>query len=566
MMQDNLLVYLLINISLLLFVATILTELRPLRLMLRRQTRRPSNQICLGIIFGLLSICATYIGLNFHGAIVNTRVISTVAAGLVGGPLSGILAGALSGIHRYFYDLNGFTTLSCSIGTFCFGVIGALFSRRFATYRHRNLALVVITIFSELLQAVIILAMAKPFSAAVELEQAILLPKIVVNSLGLVIFLTMLDRLNRELSIELADQHSLALLIAEQCMPYLREGIENRSGLQQALEIVRNVRPDFRVAFTSQTEYLASSGLQPEASALPNAVTRAITEKQLIVIPPDVASAPKLFQDTFAEVAAPLYSDETVIGCLFVLVPVGQHLVLESEVRIISGMASLFSSMLELGQLHHQIKLRHQAEFRALQAQITPHFLFNSLNTISAMCLTNPDRARENILTLANYFRQTLLINEPFVTLEQELSNVNNYLTLTKARFEDAIHVTWDLPEELPYLQLPPLILQPIVENAVRHGGTTVDSRHIHISINVYDNRTDICVSDKGHGFSPDVLKKLRDSNDPTYTGLFNVRNRLRYIYGERCAFTVDSSDSGSLVSFSVPRAIPDAPDTVSVF
>ena len=95
-MQNNLFFSLILNISFLVLIATILTELRPLRMMLKRQDRSLKNQLVLGVIFGLLSISCTYTGLSFQGAVVNTRVVSTVAAGLVGGPASGICAGVLS--------------------------------------------------------------------------------------------------------------------------------------------------------------------------------------------------------------------------------------------------------------------------------------------------------------------------------------------------------------------------------------------------------------------------------------------------------------------------------------
>ena len=207
--------------------------------------------------------------------------------------------------------------------------------------------------------------------------------------------------------------------------------------------------------------------------------------------------------------------------------------------------------------------MRKQAEFRALQSQINPHFLFNALNTISGLCLTDPDRARKTILVLAAYFRQTLTINEPFVTLEQEVSNVDNYLMLTEARFEGALHVECSLPDDLMKLRLPPLILQPIVENAVRHGFVSVDDRRVDICIRQDDERAYIRVSDRGHGFPPEVLRKLEDPNDPTYTGLYNVRKRLRSIYGEQCVFTIDSSEHGSTVAFSIPLISPQMPDIV---
>ncbi len=414
MIQDNLLIYLLTNAGLLLVAATVLTELRPLRAILKQQDRSIPNQLLLGLVFGLLSIASTYTGLSFQGAIVNTRTISTLAAGLVGGPLTGVFAGVLSGLHRFFYDPDGFTSLACGLGTASFGLLGAACYRWFsARIARRHLALVCLTAAAELIQCVIILAVARPFAEAVALEKAILIPKIAVNSLGLVVFSAVMDRMNRSL-------------------------------------------------------------------------------------------------------------------------------------------------LLEQLEAQHQVELRRQAELRALQSQINPHFLFNALNTISALCLTDPNRARETILVLADYFRQTLSINEPFVTLEQEMSNVDNYLLLTEARFEDAIHVTRELPDDLERLRLPPLILQPIVENAVRHGFVAVDDRQVHIRIRQDDTRAYIQVSDRGRGFPPEVLAKLQDPDDPTYTGLFNVRKRLRSVYGDQCPFAIDSTPHGSTVSFSIPLLPPE--------
>ena len=557
-MENNLLLYLLLNISLLYIVAAILTEVRPLRVMLKRRVRSVPNQLCLGLIFGLLSISGTYTGLNFQGAVVNTRVVSTVAAGLVGGPLSGLCAGALSGLHRYLFDPGGFTSLACGVGTFGFGVIGALCYRRFSRCSRQNLALVAITLGAELTQCVLILILAKPFAAAVALEKAILLPKMVVNSLGLVIFMTLLNRLNRSLTIELVEQQYLALYIAQKCLPYLREGLGDQHALQQAADTVRATLPDFQVIITDREQVLASSGVALQGRPLPEPARQARERKELVVMQdfPGEADVPAPPEDN-AAIAAPLMWDDEAVGVLILVVPMGPNLILDADIRTADGLAQLFSSQLELGEFHHQIELRRQAEFRALQSQINPHFLYNALNTISALCLTDPGRARETILILASYLRQTLSINEPFVTLAQEMSNVDNYLALTDARFEGAIHVTRELPDDLTRLRLPPLILQPIVETAVRHGGTSVEERHVLIRIRQDQERAYIQVSDRGHGFPPQVLEMLQDPEDPSYSGLFNVRKRLRSIYGEQCVFTIDSSQSGSTVFFSIPLAPP---------
>ena len=554
-MQDNLFFSLVLNISLLVLMATVLTELRPLRMMLKRQDRSVKNQFVLGVIFGILSVSCTYTGLSFQGAVVNTRVVSTVAAGLVGGPVSGICAGLISGVHRYLYDPAGFTSLACGIGTFFFGVIGAVSYRWFTRRSRRTSDLVFITLVAELVQCGLILLLAKPFSAALALEESILLPKILVNSLGLVAFMRILDRLNRDLMIELAEQQAVALLIAQECLPYLRRGINDREGLQQAVNIVREKLPGFQVALSDRTQILAASGGSLPASPLPAFAREAMAGDRSVV----AGELPEI--PGFAGLAAPLRKDDSVIGALLLKVPTGPNLVLDADVRTLESLAEFFSVMLELGETEHQIALRKQAEFRALQSQINPHFLFNALNTISGLCLTDPDRACKTVLVLADYFRQTLTINEPFVSLEQEIANVDNYLMLTEARFEGALHIHCELPDDLHALRLPPLILQPVVENAVRHGFVAVDDRRVSLVIRQDSERAYIRVSDQGRGFPPEVLRKLDDPNDPTYTGLFNVRKRLRSIYGDQCSFTIDSSEKGSTVSFSIPLVPPRMPD-----
>ena len=409
---------------------------------------------------------------------------------------------------------------------------------------------------AELVQAALILLLSKPFSAALALEKAILLPKMLVNSIGLVAFMRILDRLNRDLTIELVEQRAVALLIAQECLPYLRKGIRDHESAQRAVNIVHEKLPHFQVAMTNRTQVLAASGCDLPATPLPTAAREAMAQQETVVM--EVAKGQRS-----AMLAAPLVTDEQVIGSLLLITPTGPNLVLDADVKTLESLAQFFSVMLELGEAEHQIALRKQAEFRALQSQINPHFLFNALNTISGLCLTDPDRACKTILVLAAYFRQTLTINEPFVTLEQEVSNVDNYLMLTEARFEGELHVECSLPDDLTKLRLPPLILQPIVENAVRHGFVSVDDRRVDICIRQDDERAYIRVSDRGHGFPPEVLRKLEDPNDPTYTGLYNVRKRLRSIYGEQCVFTIDSSEHGSTVAFSIPLISPQMPDIV---
>lgn len=241
-----------------------------------------------------------------------------------------------------------------------------------------------------------------------------------MNSLGLVLFMSLLDRFNRSVTIELAEQQYLALLIAHKCLPFLRAGLENREAIQRAADMVREMLPEDRVAITDREQVVAASGM--DLSSIPLPARRAMDSGELVVErdASDLCGPPRHRNRAF--IAAPLTCGEERIRALLFCVPQGPNLILEADCRTAEGLARLFSSMLEVGELQHQIQMRQQAELRALQSQIDPHFLFNALSTISALCTTEPSKARETILTLAGYFRQALSINEPFVSLEQELS------------------------------------------------------------------------------------------------------------------------------------------------
>lgn len=225
----------------------------------------------------------------------------------------------------------------------------------------------------------------------------------------------------------------------------------------------------------------------------------------------------------------------------------------KADVSFAENLGQFFSTILDLNSLDYQIELRRQAEFRAFQSQINPHFFCNALNTISALCRTDPDEARRLLLVLAEYYRQILSINEDFVPLEQELRNVENYLTIARARFVDAIHVTMDLPDSVEGCLLPPLIIQPLVENAVRHGGTAVNDRRVSLTIRREAGMLSVQVTDQGHGFPPQILAELADPDNSRYSGLFNVNKRLISIYGPSGVLQVNSTPQGSSAAFRIP-------------
>jgi len=551
---------LLLNISMLLLAATILGEFRPIQRLLSPYNVTLKGQVLLALLFGAMSVFSTLFGFETHDAIINTRVISVTAAGLLGGPIAGIGAGLIGGIHRYAYNPASFTAFGCCVGTVCFGVLGSLAHKYCGGLLRRRSFLVYITVAGELLQAGWLFLLARPLSAVAELESIILLPKIVINSIGMIFFFSVFLQIRRGQTDDLIEHQSAALYIADRCLPYLRQGLTNRESLQTAADIIRQHSAGYVVILTDREQVLATSGLQLKAPSLPEPIRQCMEQDATQVL----RTGQKLFGRE-GSISAPLKANGKVIGALALVVDQGGLRIARADVRFAENLAHLFSTILELNTLDYQIQLRRKAEFRAFQSQINPHFFCNALNTISALCRTDPDKARNLLVVLANYYRQTLSINEEFVSLEDELNNVRNYLTIAQARFVDAIHFTMENFADGADCRLPPLIIQPLVENAVRHGGVSLDNRIVTLTLTTDKGQLTVTVTDQGHGFSEDVLHDLDDPNNRRYTGLFNVSKRLVSIYGPESRLQVDSTPDGSTVSFSIPVIPPAAVRPISM-
>ncbi len=239
----------------------------------------------------------------------------------------------------------------------------------------------------------------------------------------------------------------------------------------------------------------------------------------------------------------------------------------ELEQTVASGLARLLSSQLELSELDSERQAALSAELRALQAQINPHFLFNALNTIAMFCRTKPTEARRLVLAFADFFRHTLQSPEDFITVREELEYVDNYLQLEKARYGDELQVEVHVPEEAMELFIPPLTIQPLAENAVKHGKRAGGQRlYVELEASMDDDRLTVLVHDDGRGFEPEVLADVL-ANGPSQEhgiGVFNVHRRLRALYQQRSEFLLDSDGGGTSVGFSLPLELclpDDTPD-----
>ncbi len=182
-------------------------------------------------------------------------------------------------------------------------------------------------------------------------------------------------------------------------------------------------------------------------------------------------------------------------------------------------------------QLREAEAERYEARLQALRAQINPHFLFNAFNSIAALIRTRPDEAETVVEDLSDLFRYTLQASKNDVTpLGKELTAVQRYLAVEKARFRDRLVVEVDVPEALRRVSIPSMTLQPLVENAVKHGaGQTQDLCTVTIAAQRTNDTLVLRVTDTGPGFDTETLESALEKG----SGLANVRERLQLFFGD---------------------------------
>jgi len=229
-----------------------------------------------------------------------------------------------------------------------------------------------------------------------------------------------------------------------------------------------------------------------------------------------------------------------------------------------SGANDYLSKPFELEELYARVKTlvnlktsvdqAMAAELAFLQAQIKPHFLYNALNTISSFCDTNPQRAEQLINTLANYLRTSFDFSnlEKFVSIKKELSLVRSYLEIEQARFGSSMNIKFDIDDSLR-VNIPPLSIQPLVENAIRHGLRQKGGKGtVTVSVQKINDGIRIAVSDDGIGIADEKIKKLLAEYSGGGIGLRNIDLRLKKLYGTGLIIRSEVGQ-GTDVIFTIP-------------
>jgi LytS/YehU family sensor histidine kinase len=254
-----------------------------------------------------------------------------------------------------------------------------------------------------------------------------------------------------------------------------------------------------------------------------------------------------------AAVIAPLEASDGPVGALVVYATDSARIA-DADVVLLTRLAAQLSVQLQQSELAGSARAAASAELQALQAQIEPHFLFNCLNTIASFIRTDPDQARRLVLAFADYCRWTLTRPGELVSLAEELRHVESYLSLEQARFGSQLRVTIDASPDALEVQLPSFLVQPLVENAVKHGKTE-RPLHLIVRARLRRGRLRVTVRDDGRGIAREVLERVLEPGvgDGTGLGLANVHRRLTAFYGE--GIRLKSGVFGTVVRLQVPAA-----------
>ena len=515
------------------------------------------------VVFGGLGILGTYTGNVVFESYANLRGMFVITGGLFGGPLVGTGAGLIAGVHRFAIDPFGFSSVPCALATVLEGIAAGYVSTRLKGNNLNWKAALYLSLGGESLHQLMVLTMAKPFEQALDLVKVISLPMIVVNTFGAVMFVQVMHMMFQYRSRRESSRVQQILNIANKTVVHLRSGLNRQSALATA-QIIWDRTPVAAVVITDTHSVLAYVG-RGDDHHFPGQPLKTKATKRVIStgMPVMVTNKNGIGCESpgcplTTAVIVPMRKADAIVGCLKLY---GDAEIVLDEVHfeLAKGLAELFSTQLELEDIQIKNQLLAKAEIRRLQAQINPHFLFNALNTIASFCRTKPDKARTLLDGLATYMRRNLRADAPLTPLSREIEQVRSYLEIEQARFGDRIQAHLELEPGVEECMVPPLVIQPLVENSVKHGILGMDQGGL-VTLRVSRNNgsLNVEVEDNGVGMDLSRVDKLlngdQEHDDEDHVGIRNCDRRLEQIYGPKHRLNIASKPGkGAKVSFSIP-------------
>jgi two-component system, LytTR family, sensor kinase len=333
----------------------------------------------------------------------------------------------------------------------------------------------------------------------------------------------------------------------------LREGLTSSSAVEAA-PALRRLLGTPAIALADRNSLLAYEGSDRHAEALAQCLRHVVgSGRSQLLSASDLRCAHGDDCPVQAGVAVPIAVGESVVGALAALAASAQGDLLRAAGEVARGM----SAHLALAELDASRARTMQAQLNFLRAQISPHFIYNALTAIESYVRSDPERARDLLVGFAEFTRSTFREHSQYATLAQELRLVDTYLELERARFGDRLTVILRVAPEVLPVRVPSLVLQPLVENAIRHGIERVaGSARLQIIAVDTGHEALVTVEDDGAGVDPRQLEDvLAGRVGGESVGLRNVDKRLRATFGTDHGLTIETGiGAGTKVTMRVPK------------
>lgn len=567
------------RIGLLLMVAYLITRIPFLKALLYRRYRPQSWSVYL-FVFILLTIISTHLSIIIHNdevvnrhllilvepnsILFNLSIIVVSIAGLWGGVFSGIVVSVFASL--YFAIIGGQGVLIYALTTITvgggFGYINKYFFKE-------NLISPVYALFLGLIPPILYLTLmgfrSDLFSAKVLLSIGV--PYIITVSIAIGIFTSIIHIIFKEEGNEIVLATNQAFSISEDALPILKYNtrIERSEALAKLLYERLKVSA---IVITKQDEVIATTGLNrnyhKRGDRLQTSKTFEVlrTRKMRTIYFNQEQHCANHFCPYEAAIIIPIVEPNDRTSVIKLYFKKANQISPVNKV-IAQGIGQLFSIQLKV-HASEQLKANIlDAELRNLQAQINPHFLFNTLHLIASLFRVDPLRARNITIQLANFMRFNLgITSKSLIPLKEECEHLKAYLDIVEARFSNRIKINYYMDHSLNSASvfIPPSTIQPIVENSIQHGlGKTVVDGKINIRIEELDKRIVVSVMDNGVGFTEEakqqVIYNQQSRNNFSGIGLYNVNHRLISLLDDQAKLSIENLPSGgSKVSFSIPN------------
>lgn len=544
--------HLISNIGCSAIIAFFFIRIDKANIIIKSNAKTKKDIIALSFFFSLLSISGTYIGLNFNGAILNTRNVGVIAGGILGGPYVAIITGLVAGIHRAFVNLGRETAIPCAIATITGGFLTA-YVHRFIKSRDKIFFGFFLACVVENLSMGLILIILKDKILAQNIVANFYVPMVFMNSIGSSVLILLVEDIIQKSELIAGRQAKLALEIANKTLPHFRE-TEN---LSEVCKIIAEDLGAKATVITNKKEIIAGFSFDKDeikkADIKSNNTRKVLKTGEAMLVIKEDDEIIEDFLDISPHIKSciilPLKEKNDISGTLKIFFDTAEKITDKNRYLMI-GLSHLISTQMEISKVENLISLLKYSELKALQSQINPHFLFNVLNTMTSLIRTNPEKAREVTIDLSNYLRYNLDNNVKSVELIKELNQVDTYIKIEKVRFGDKLNILYDVDESLYNFQIPSLIIQPLVENSIKHGILKKrDNGCVKIIIKKIDKDIEITIEDDGIGIEQSIIDNL-DKQIKENIGLKNVHQRLKLLYGE--GLNIKKLEQGTRIKFKI--------------